>query len=175
MPLRLDRQIVMRASALLAGSALVGLGVNAARPGGVALRSFEAPSTCTSEAQDQAPIVELGPREALALCGQGGAVFADTRPPSRFAAGHVVDALHLPCDASASGAEVALRELSNASMVVVYGDATDDARAVAETLRRRGLKADVRVLSGGFAAWEKEGLACASGPCAHCVATSSSR
>ena len=52
--------------------------------------------------------------------------------------------------------------------MIVYGDSSDDGRAVAETLRRRGLHGDLRVLRGGFAAWEREGLACASGPCQDC-------
>jgi hypothetical protein len=46
---------------------------------------------------------------------------------------------------------------------------------VAESLRRRGLHGDLRVLRGGFAAWEREGLACASGPCKDCTVAGSSK
>ncbi len=170
---RPDRPLLVRAAALLFGGALVGLGVNKARPSGVAVFGFEAPTTCTAATEQEAPIVEMGPREASTLCAHPGVVFADTRPAAQFAAGHVVDALHLPCDTTASGAEIALKDLARAETVIVYGDSTDDGRTVAETLRRHGLKADIRVLGGGFPAWEKEGLACASGPCRECtIATS---
>jgi rhodanese-related sulfurtransferase len=61
-----------------------------------------------------------------------------------------------------------LGRLEAARTVIVYGDSSDDGRAVAETLRRLGLRGELRVLRGGFAAWEREGLACASGPCKDC-------
>jgi rhodanese-related sulfurtransferase len=168
---RLDRALVLRAAVLVLGSGAAGLCANALRPAGVALRSFEPPTTCTAEAGGQAapaPIVELAPREASFLCGRPGVIFADTRAAARFEEGHVADAVHLPCDATELGAEAAITHLARATTVIVYGDSSDDGRAVAETLRRRGLRSDLRVLRGGFAAWEQEGLACASGPCRDC-------
>jgi rhodanese-related sulfurtransferase len=163
---QLDRPALVRAAVLVVGGGAVGLAVNAARPSGVALVGFEAPTTCSAEAPGtpQAPIVELSPREASFLCGRPGIVFADTRPAARFEGGHVADAFHLPCDATESGAQAVIARLADARTVIVYGDSSDDGRAVAETLRRRGLHADLRVLHGGFGAWEKEGLACVSGP-----------
>ncbi len=174
MSLRLDRPSLLRAAALLLGGAAAGLAANAARSSGVPLVGFEAPVTCSAAAEEAAaaPVVEMAPREASHLCGQAGVVFADTRPAGRFAEGHVASAVHLPCDASARGAEEALRKLDHAGTVVVYGDGSDDGRAVAEALRARGLHGDLRVLAGGFAAWEREGLACASGPCRDCTLSS---
>jgi len=165
MLLRLDRPLILRAAALVLGSGALGLGANAVRPGGVAIRAFAAPTACTADPSGhEAPIVELTPREASFLCEQSGVVFADTRASARFEEGHVADAVHLPCDATELGAQAAISHLSQAQTVIVYGDSSDDGRAVAETLRRRGLRGDLRVLHGGFAAWEREGLACASGP-----------
>ncbi len=172
MSFRLDRPLLLRAAALLLGGSALGLGINAARPTGVALFGFEPPTACTAAEALDAPVVELTPLEASGLCGHSGILFADTRTAERFAAGHVADAIHLPCDASASGAEIALGEIRHAQTVVVYGESTEAASEVAETLRRRGLKTEVRVLRGGFAAWEQEGLACASGPCPGCSVTS---
>ena len=171
MPNRIDRPLLFRAAALLVGGAGAGLGVNAARPAGVALRGFEPPTACTVAAPTVAPVTELTPREASQLCNAGGVVFADTRPDERFEAGHVAGAVHLPCDATELGAQAAIASLTQAraQTVIVYGDSSDDGRAVAETLRRRGFRADLRVLRGGFAAWEREGLACASGPCEDCT------
>jgi rhodanese-related sulfurtransferase len=176
---RLDRPLILRAAALVLGGGAAGLGANALRPGGVAILSFEPPTTCTAEAGSQGggrprspgrepAIAEIAPREASFLCGRAGVVFADTRPASTYEEGHVADAIHLPCDATELGAQAAITHLSHAQTVIVYGDSSDDGRAVAETLRRRGLPGDLRVLRGGFAAWEREGLACASGPCKDC-------
>lgn len=174
MSLRFDRASLIRASVLVLGGGALGLAGNAARPTGVALRGFEAPMTCSAAVDTQAtPIVEMAPHEASHLCGRPGVLFADTRSAARFAAGHVADAVHLPCDASATGAEPALRKLDRAATIIVYGDSSDDGHAVAETLRRRGLNRDLRVLRGGFGAWESEGLACASGPCRDCTASGS--
>lgn len=174
MSLRLDRPSLLRASVLVLGGAALGLAGNAARPAGVSLRGFEAPTTCSAEVDARAPpIMEMAPREASHLCGRPGVVFADTRPAERFAEGHVADAVHLPCDATALGAEPALAKLDRAVTIIVYGDSSDDGREVAETLRRRGLRGDLRVLRGGFAAWEREGLACASGPCRDCTVAGS--
>jgi rhodanese-related sulfurtransferase len=173
MPLRPDRPLLLRTAALLLGGAAAGLGFNAARPGGVALRGFEAPTACTAGAAEEARVIEVDPREASTLCGHAGVVFADTRPAARFEEGHVADAVHLPCDSAASGLEAELARVGRAQTIVVYGESSDDGRNVAETLRRRGFAGDLRVLRGGFAAWEREGLACASGPCKDCLVTGS--
>lgn len=167
---RRDRPVLLRAAGLVLGGALAGLGLNAARPAGVALIDFNPPTAC-SAAHGEEPVVEVAAREASRLCGQPGVLFADTRSAAQFAEGHVADAVHLPCDASAVGAEGALRKLDPAQTIIVYGESSDAGRAVAETLRRRGLKAELRVLAGGFRAWEAEGLACASGPCRDCLVT----
>jgi rhodanese-related sulfurtransferase len=166
---RLDRPLLLRTAALVLGSGLLGLGANAARPHGVELLAFAPPTACTGSPEAPAPAAEMDPREASFLCGRPGVIFADTRPAARFEAGHVASAVHLPCDATALGAEPAIARLSHAQTVIVYGDSSDDGHSVAETLRRRGLKADLRVLRGGFAAWESAGLACASGPCKDCT------
>jgi rhodanese-related sulfurtransferase len=170
---RLDRPLLVRAVALVLGSGAAGLAANALRPSGVALLSFEAPTTCSAPPASEAPVLELAPREASLLCGRPGVVFADTRAAARVEEGHVAGAVYLPCDATEQGARVAIGQLGQAQTVIVYGDSSDDGRAVAETLRRRGLRAELRVLRGGFAAWEREGLACASGPCQDCTVAGS--
>ncbi|MCC6556477.1 MAG: rhodanese-like domain-containing protein [Polyangiaceae bacterium] len=170
---RIDRLLLLRAAGLTALGALAGLGVNAAHPAGVALGGFEPPTTCTAGAAEQAPILELTAHDASLLCGRAGVIFADTRPAEQFEAGHVAGALHLPCDASASGAEEAIRRLDRAATVVIYGETGDAALAVAETLRRHGLSGELRVLRGGFPAWAEQGLACASGPCPECAVAGS--
>jgi rhodanese-related sulfurtransferase len=140
-------------------SALAGIAVNAARPHGVSLKSFAPPTECGS--QTAAQPVEMAPREAQGLCGQPGVIIADTRADNAFAEGHVAGAVHLPC--SAGRATEVLAQFDGATTIVVYGQSSDDARPVAESLLRRHPNARVAVLKGGFAAWSQAGLACASG------------
>jgi rhodanese-related sulfurtransferase len=168
----MDRSLLLRASGLLVGGALAGLAVNAARPVGVPLAGFTPPSTCAAGLAHEAKVLDISAHDASALCGSVGVLFADTRSPDAFAEGHVADALHLPCHGGAQGQrpdERALRKLAEAKTIIVYGASSDDAREVAETLERLGQKSDLRVLAGGFPAWEREGLACASGPCRECT------
>src|SRR5262249_35927647 len=124
---RPDRSLIVRSLGLVAGGALVGLGLNAARPGGVALTSFQPDVACSGTSHHEPAIDEMDPRAASALCGRPGVVFADTRTAARYAEGHVADALHLPCDGAA--ADSLFRKLSAAETVVVYGDSSDDTHA----------------------------------------------
>jgi rhodanese-related sulfurtransferase len=159
---------------LLAGSAL-GLAVNAARPDGVRFTKFAPPTTCgageaASAAAGAAPVEVLAPTAAASVCSDPQALVADVRPAAEFAEGHVSGAIHLPCASSESAASAAARGLAGRHTLVVYGDATEDARVVADELRRRAGRPDLRVvvIEGGFAAWSRAGLACSSGPCPEC-------
>ena len=156
---------------LLAGSAL-GLAVNAARPDGVRFTKFAPPNTCgAGEAVAGAsPVEVLPPTRAASLCGDGQTLLADVRPADEFAEGHVTGAIHLPCASSGSAASAAVDRLAGRHTLVVYGDGTEDAKLVADELRRRAGRPDLRVLviEGGFAAWSRAGLACSSGPCPEC-------
>ena len=160
----------------LAGSAL-GLAVNQARPDGVRFTKFAAPNSCgvgaaAAAAPDAAPVQVLPPAEAVSLCGDPHTLLADVRPADEFAQGHVTGALHLPCAASGSAASAAVDLLAGRHTLIVYGDGTDDAQPVADELRRRAGRPDLRVIviAGGFPAWSQAGLACSSGPCLDCAA-----
>jgi rhodanese-related sulfurtransferase len=158
---------------VLAGSAL-GLAVNAARPDGVRFTKFAPPTTCgageAAAAPPSAPVEVLAPTTAVSVCGDAQTLVADVRPADEFARGHVTGAIHLPCASSDSAASAAVDRLAGRHTLVVYGDGTDDAKVVADELRRRGGRADLRivVIEGGFDAWSRAGLACSSGPCAEC-------
>ncbi len=161
--------IWVRALTLVVGAAAVGLVTNAVRPGGVALASFAPPTECTGphDGKAAAGAEDLAPADAAGLCGQPGVVVADARAASAFAEGHVAGAVHLPCDAGGAAGE-ALAHFERAQRIVVYGATSEDARPVADSLRRRHPNARVQVLAGGFGAWSSAGLACASGPCDEC-------
>ncbi len=160
-----------RALALLLVGSGIGLALNGARPDGLALRAFSPPASCALPAAGQPKVEVLPPVEAVRLCGDPGVVIADVRPPTQFAQGHVAQAIHLPCAAPSTEAESAVSRLAGKHTLIVYGDSTEEARPVAEDLRRRLPRADMRVvvLDGGFPAWNQAGLACSSGPCLECA------
>lgn len=160
---------VIRALVLVVAGAVVGFAANAARPHGLRIAAFAPPTECSGAEHGGAPTpTVMPPAEASALCGQPNVVIADTRPEGAFVEGHVAGAVHLPCDAGGKTADEALSHFSHAQTIVVYGNSTDDARPVAESLQRRHPDVRVAVLDGGFAAWSQAGLACASGPCPDC-------
>jgi rhodanese-related sulfurtransferase len=167
--------LAARAAALLLAGAAVGLGVNALRPDGVRLERA-APVAACEAAPAGAPAFEaLAPAEAFRLCGDAGVLVADVRSAERFATGHVAGAIHLPCAASGDAAARAIALMAGKHTVLVYGDGTAEASAVAESVRQRlaagaARPARVAVLAGGFAAWDGAGLACSSGPCPECGA-----
>jgi rhodanese-related sulfurtransferase len=161
--------VLARAAALVAVGVGLGFLVNAVRPGGISLGSFAVATSCTAPVAARAPEV-LPPAEAITLCGDPGVVVADVRGADRFALGHVAGAVHLPCTASGDAANRALGALADKHTLIVYGDSTAEPGSVVESLRQRLPNPAMRViiLEGGFAAWDRAGLACSSGPCADC-------
>jgi len=166
--------LLLRVAGLLLAGSLGGALVNGLRSDGVAMREFVAASTCGAEPHPEGPRV-LGPTAALTLCRDPGVLVADVRSAARFAKGHVAGAIHLPCRATGDALGGALAKLAGKHTVIVYGDSTEEARPVAESLEQRmgaGLdqpgSPDIVLLDGGFRAWDEAGLACTSGPCPDC-------
>lgn len=159
----------VRAGVLVLLGAVSGFILNAIRPEGATLAAAP-PATCTMPAFEL-PIQRMDPARANALCSDPGVLVADARSPLRFAEGHVANAVHLPCGAAGEVARSVPALLQGKHTVIVYGDDTEGAVAVADGLRRRTSAGAIRVvvLDGGFAAWERAGLACASGPCPDCA------
>ncbi|MEO6953443.1 MAG: rhodanese-like domain-containing protein [Polyangia bacterium] len=148
----------------LTGAAL-GLAIAAARPGGLHLAPHPRAASC------EAPTVEpkrITPADAAKLCADREVLVADARSASDFTAGHIANAVHLPCDAAGDVAAQALAKLGSHKKVIVYGTSTEDALTVARSIAQRS-SIGVYALEGGFAAWEQAGLACASGPCESCA------
>ncbi len=162
--------LVMRVAALAALGAVAGLVFNAIRPDGVPLRSVAAAGVCKVANMAQ-PVERLSPEQANRLCADPKVLVADARSAEKFATGHVAGAVHLPCAAPGGVAQAVPQMLSEHHTVVVYGDSTNDAVAVADGLVRRHANGKLRVavIEGGFAAWDQAGFACASGPCPECA------
>jgi rhodanese-related sulfurtransferase len=158
---------LLRQSLRLAVAGIMfGLLVNALRSDGVALlRPFAPEAEGAAECVAGSAPVRISIAEAERLLRAREAVFGDVRDAAEYAAGHVVDAVHLPCSADAPDW---LATVGKASTVVVYGAEDDsDADPVAQSLSANGYR-DVRVLSGGFPAWRAGGGSAASGPCQVC-------
>jgi rhodanese-related sulfurtransferase len=170
MRLTFERPIVVRAALLLLGGSLVGFGVHTLRPGALSLAAFQPPTACHGPEEGGLPEF-IEPDEATSLCGQPDVTFADARPATQYAEGHIADALHVPCEGSVSIAPAVGRRLEGSRLVVVYGQTSEEGAVTAEALRRRHPGASVRALRGGFAAWEARGFACAAGPCVECMAS----
>lgn len=160
MPVALPQSV-----ALAAAGAVLGLVVNAVRPDGVALlHPWASEVEGTAECAVAAVSTRIGIDEARRLQETHAAVFGDVRGAAEYAAGHVTDSVHLPCSADVPAW---LAAVGKSSTVVLYGADDSDAEPVAQSLRASGYQ-DVRVLSGGFAAWRASGGSAASGPCEAC-------
>lgn len=172
--------LVGRTALLLAAGAVLGMLINSVRPDGIRSGTVAAATvTCSSGVPatlpppSGVPAVEvLPPAQAVTLCGDPRTLLADVRDADAFAQGHVSGAIHLPCAASGSVATAAVDLLEGRRTLIVYGRDTDDARVVADEMRGRVARPDLRVLviAGGFPAWNQAGLACSSGPCPDCAA-----
>jgi len=121
--------------------------------------------SCELELEGQ-PLPELPPSAAALLCDKQKVIIVDVRAATLFERGHIADAIHLPCSKELLDAELRGKLLAHPT-VLIYGAGDEDARVVAKSLQAQGF-ADLRILAGGYAAWEAQGLACASGPCDSC-------
>jgi rhodanese-related sulfurtransferase len=154
--------------------AIGGAAVNSLRPDRVAFALSEPVGTCSAP-QASSAVEQLTPSEVTDLCSEGGVTVVDVRPEEQFVAGHVADAVHLPCSATTGAADDVLGRLVDDGRIVLYGQGTQDALEVAESLARRASPgaSKVAILVGGFKAWDQAGLACSSGPCEHCEVSQS--
>jgi len=136
---------------------------------GTPFAAYEVVERCEAGESAGDPL-ELDPVHAAEVCARPDVLVLDVRPPDQYAAGHVADAVHLPCSAGELRVETVDR-LDRARTILIYGQGTADARQVAQSLMRLDYT-DVRVIAGGYPAWEAAGQACSSGPCPGCLGDS---
>lgn len=164
--------LLARTAVLLVVAAGLGAAADTLRSDGARSAQVKVTSTCSAGTAGEQAVRVVPPGEAMRMCGDPGVMVADVRTGERFAAGHIAEAVHLPCASNAAVSSAPLARLERSHTVVVYGDSTDEARPVADALLARigqtGAASKVVVLEGGFAAWDRAGLACSSGPCPHC-------
>jgi rhodanese-related sulfurtransferase len=147
------------------GGALVGLLVNVVEPGGLVLGRRVTAQAVADSQTCAAPEVQsrVDVAEALRLFDSAAVTFADARASEEYAAGHIAEALHLPCSADAPEW---LEGIPRSRTVVVYGSG-GSVDQVAQALTAAGYR-DVLVMESGFSAWRDLGGASQAGECHGC-------
>ncbi|MFB7469230.1 rhodanese-like domain-containing protein [Streptomyces sp. NPDC056224] len=96
----------------------------------------------------------LSPQQARQLTSDGKAVLLDVRETPEWKAGHAPDAVHLPLSRLVAGAS--LPAAAQGKPVVTICRSGNRSRQAAKLLAGRGIEStDV---TGGMAAWAREGL-----------------
>ena len=128
-------------------ASLLSLLFNFSNPNGITLLPEDA-------FREQAPRVEAG--EVRKLGGQGEIVWVDARPPELFRLGHISDAVNIPAPLFDIIFPMKLgSRLQSGQVVVVYGRTFSKRYDEEVAYRLMQRHDDVRVLTGGMAAWEK--------------------
>ena len=141
---------------LLLVSVVLGISVNALRPGGIPLVGrWETPPENGMVAD---ALGNVSFSEARRLW-RDGALFIDARIDTDYASGHVPGALSLPVAAFDRRMPDMFDRIAKASAIVVYCSGPDcpDGHTVGRFLSELGI-GNIRVFTGGYPAWEKEGL-----------------
>jgi rhodanese-related sulfurtransferase len=101
-------------------------------------------------------IKSLSPAESVLLVNRQSGVFLDVSEPGEYRNGHIPNALNVPAS-NLNQAGAGLEKYKQRPIIVVARGGHQRALRAAVALRRRGF-AEVHVLGGGLAAWEKENL-----------------
>ena len=102
----------------------------------------------------------IAPQDAVTLINRGGAVVVDIRSAEDYAAGHIIDAVHLPLAELSKGGEK-LKKLTDKPIIVCCMSGNLAGQAARE-LKLQGCT-EVHALRGGIAAWRAENLPVAVG------------
>jgi rhodanese-related sulfurtransferase len=161
---------------LMAAATVVGIAVNAARPGGIALIQSGAPVATVSHgdpsgAADASRSGAALPEGAVSLervksaFDGGTAVIIDARSTEEYEAGHIPGAINIPHDRIPEFMETLTREVPMDADVVCYcrGPECDFSDLLATELKVMGYQ-KVSVFSGGWEHWTAAGYPTEAGP-----------
>ncbi len=92
-------------------------------------------------------------------------IFLDARLPIDFKAGHIKGAINLPYEEFEQHAPMVLPKLPAGEEIITYcdGDECESSLLLSRELRDLGYK-NVKIFFGGWAEWQKAGLAVETGP-----------
>ncbi len=164
--MRLVPRILGQSLGLLALSAILAFGVNAARPDGLPLAQAAKTSSgaAPSAVQLSEASGEIALKDAALLFLSGRAVFLDARSDFEFQLGHIQGAISLPVRSFASEFQDIKPRLAGKDAVIAYCDGPECplSHALAKHLREAGIK-NVYVLTNGWSLWQAEKLPVAKG------------
>lgn len=162
--------VVREALLILCGGMALGLVGNAVRPDGLDLLAVPARATEGECAPPAEQTQWLSLAEATELAGQPDVLFVDARPTDEFQRAHVAGAYSVPFTPGDRVPRDALNVVAGARIVVTYCDThggCSTSVALARALAEAG-GLDVRVLEGGWPAWEQAGAPAEAGACRLC-------
>ena len=97
----------------------------------------------------------VSPQQAVMMMNRENARAVDVRPEKDFAAGHILDAVHLPAQALGEAGQ-RLKGLGEQPLLVYCASGATSAAAVKQ-IRQAGFER-VQQIRGGMAAWQQENL-----------------
>jgi rhodanese-related sulfurtransferase len=161
---------------LLLVAAILGLAVNAVRPGGVPLILAGAPVSTVSHARNSAADSAAAPGAPLAegavtveqvkeALDAGSAVVIDARSTTEYEEGHLPGAINIPHDRLPEFMETLTAEVPTDGQVIVYcrGPECDFSDLLATELKVMGYQS-VSVFPGGWEHWTAAGHPTEAGP-----------
>lgn len=127
-------------------------------------------TTCSGPVAERPGVRWVTVADARHLWDDPTVTFVDARTTAEYEGGHVTNALAAPLDDAGMVAPAIVTMLRSSRVVVAYCDTTSScARSsrLASLLAGAGLR-DVRVLQGGFHAWEEQSYPAEAGTCRLC-------
>lgn len=164
------RDVVRESLLVVCAGMVIGLLSNSVRSDGLQLGTAPARATegeCAPPTE-QTNWVSLA--EATELVRAPDVVFVDARPTEEFVRAHVAGAYSVPFHSGQPVPRDALDAVASARVIVTYCDTHGGCQAssaLAKALAQAGAT-DVRVLEGGWPAWEQAGAPAEAGSCRLC-------
>lgn len=147
-----------QSAGIILAAAVIGLMVNALRPGRLPLIADWSMQTQISTLQTtENP--EVSVEEAKAIFESRSATFVDARPREFFDLGHIEGALSLPMEDFENRFDEVMANISPDATIITYcdGDSCALSKELAEALLAKGFL-HVRVLLNGWTKWQEAAL-----------------
>jgi rhodanese-related sulfurtransferase len=154
---RAVREALWQASVIIVIAAVLGIGTNALRTGGITLVQDWSPAALMRD--DQGNRTDISLENAEQLFHGGGAVILDARSRDEYSRGHIRGSRSLPLQDVDLYLEEAAGDVSPGTPIITYcdGEACSLSHDLAKVLEEFGFE-DVRVLVNGWTLWLENGL-----------------